>query len=87
MVGLNFAMNHRESAMSYAGEKPQLNWRSPFDGWETDRSLREAEQRPPRLDFHQASSHLTQKGPGYYLILLRNEIKHRSLRGKPGLLP
>ncbi len=39
-----------------------------------------------RLDFHQASMHLKQKGAGYYLILLRNEIRHRSLREKPAIL-
>ena len=35
-----------------------------------------------RLDFHRAASHLSQKKPGYYLILLRNELRHRSLRRK-----
>lgn len=38
------------------------------------------------LDFHQASIHLKQKSPGYYLILLRSEIKHRSLREKPTIV-
>lgn len=38
-----------------------------------------------RLDFRHASGHLSQKRPGYYLILLRNEIRHRSLRDKPTL--
>ncbi|MBI4323748.1 MAG: hypothetical protein HY674_00630 [Chloroflexi bacterium] len=45
-----------------------------------------AEPLPGRLDFHQASTHLKQKGSGYYLILLRNEIRHRSLREKPAIL-
>lgn len=72
--------------MSFSGEKPQLGRRSAAEGWESDRILRQSSQEVPRLDFHHASSHLSQKGPGYYLILLRNEIKHRSLRGKPGLL-
>ena len=48
--------------------------RVPFSEWRADSG---------NLDFHQASSHLKQKGPGYYLILLRNELKHRSLRDKP----
>ena len=38
-----------------------------------------------RLDFRHASSHLNEKRPGYYLILLRNELRHRSLRDKPTL--
>jgi hypothetical protein len=42
-------------------------------------------QRSLRLDFRYGSSHLTQKKPGYYLLLLRNEIRHRSLREKPTL--
>jgi len=40
---------------------------------------------PSRLDFRHASSHLSQKRPGYYLILLRNELRHRSLRSKPSI--
>ena len=35
-----------------------------------------------RLEYHQASGHLKERGPGYYLILLRNELRHRSLRSK-----
>jgi hypothetical protein len=38
-----------------------------------------------RLDFRRVSSHLSQKRPGYYLILLRNELRHRSFRDKPAL--
>ncbi|MBI2950351.1 MAG: hypothetical protein HYY23_22195 [Verrucomicrobia bacterium] len=72
--------------MSFAGDKPQLKRWSPAEGWESDRTLRRDSAEASRVDFHHASSHLSQKGPGYYLILLRNEIKHRSLRGKPGLL-
>ncbi len=33
-----------------------------------------------RLDFHHFSNHLSRKKPGYYLILLRSELRHRSLR-------
>jgi hypothetical protein len=38
-----------------------------------------------RLDFRHLSSHISQRKPGYYLILLRNELRHRSLRVKPAL--
>ncbi len=38
-----------------------------------------------RVEFRHASSHLKEKRPGYYLILLRHEIRHRSLREKPAL--
>jgi len=72
--------------MSFAGDKPQLNQWSPTESWESDRVRRRDSEEASRVDFHHASSHLSQKGPGYYLILLRNEIKHRSLRGKPSLL-
>ena len=41
-----------------------------------------ATQAPMRLDFRHASGHLKEKRPGYYLILLRHEIRHRSLREK-----
>jgi hypothetical protein len=36
-----------------------------------------------RLSFLRASGHLGQREPGYYLILLRTELRHRSLRRKP----
>jgi hypothetical protein len=38
-----------------------------------------------RVEFRHASGHLGEKRPGYYLIMLRNEIRHRSLREKPAL--
>ena len=38
--------------------------------------------RDTRLSFHQASGHLAEREPGYYLILLRTELRHRSLRRK-----
>ena len=49
-------------------------------------AMRIPEQQPsgPRLDFPYVSSHLRQEKPGYYLILLRNELRHRSLRRKCG---
>jgi hypothetical protein len=40
-----------------------------------------------RLDFHHLCNHAAQAKPGFYLILLRTEIRHRSLRDKPPLLP
>lgn len=39
----------------------------------------------PRLDFRHLSSHISQRKPGYYLVLLRSEIRHRSLREKPAV--
>jgi hypothetical protein len=47
---------------------------------------RETAQFLSRLDFRHFSSHISQKKPGYYLILLRNELRHRSLREKPALV-
>lgn len=38
-----------------------------------------------RVEFRHASGHLGEKRPGFYLILLRNEIRHRTLRDKPAL--
>lgn len=58
-------------------------------GWQIrieDRSHREAAQFLSKLDFRHISNHLSQKRPGYYLILLRNEIRHRTLREKPALV-
>jgi hypothetical protein len=46
---------------------------------------RETAQFLSRLDFRHISNHLSQKRPGYYLILLRNELRHRSLREKPAV--
>ena len=39
-----------------------------------------------RLDFRAASNHLRQKEPGFYLVLLRKEIRRRNLRGKSVML-
>jgi len=47
---------------------------------------RETAQFLARLDFRHISNHLSQKKPGYYLILLRNELRHRSLRDKPAFM-
>lgn len=38
-----------------------------------------------RLDFRHLSSHISQRKPGYYLILLRSELRHRTLRDKPAV--
>ncbi len=46
-------------------------------------SRSENDQTVFRLNFRHASTHLSQKRPGYYLILLRSELRHRSLREKP----
>jgi hypothetical protein len=40
-------------------------------------------QASPRVDFQHLSSHASRAKPGFYLILLRTEIKHRTLREKP----
>ncbi len=39
-----------------------------------------------RLDFRHVSNHISPRRPGFYLILLRNELRHRSLREKPTLI-
>ena len=52
----------------------------------TIRSGKEAAQLSEQLgisshvDFHHASNHLSQREAGYYLILLRRELHHRSLK-------
>ena len=65
----------QESSLAISG------WHSRND----ESAPRETTRFPARLDFRQASNHLSQKKPGYYLILLRNELRHRSLRDKPCL--
>jgi len=45
------------------------------------------DEGPRRLDFHQLCNHGTKNRPGFYLMLLRTEIRHRSLREKPLLPP
>jgi hypothetical protein len=39
-----------------------------------------------RLDFRRVSNHISPRRPGFYLILVRNELRHRSLREKPTLI-
>lgn len=56
---------------------------SPWQARKDDAVHREAAQILSRLDFRHISSHLNQRKPGYYLMLLRSEIRHRSLRDKP----
>jgi hypothetical protein len=58
---------------------------SPWQVWSDDVAHVETAQVLSRLDFRHLSNHISQKRPGYYLILLRNEIRHRSLRDKPAL--
>jgi hypothetical protein len=43
-------------------------------------------QEPVRMSFRQASNHLNPERSGYYLILLRNELRRRSLRVKPAVV-
>jgi hypothetical protein len=60
-----------------------------FSGWQSrkdDTVQRETAQFLSRLDFRHFSSHISQKKPGYYLILLRSELRHRTLRDKPALV-
>ena len=59
-----------------------LGWQNRKD----DALQRETAQFLNRLDFRHFSSHLSQKKPGYYLILLRTELRHRTLRDKPALV-
>jgi hypothetical protein len=58
---------------------------SPWQARRDDAVHQETAEFLSRLDFRHISSHINQKKPGYYLILLRNEIRHRSLREKPAL--
>jgi hypothetical protein len=55
--------------------------------WQRDGETGQRDSAPlvSRLDFRHLSSHLSQKRPGYYLIMLRNELRHRSIREKPAL--
>lgn len=58
---------------------------SPWQARKDDALHRETAQFLSRLDFRHISNHLSQRKPGYYLMLLRSEIRHRSLREKPAL--
>ncbi len=74
--------------MQLINDQPQDS-AAALSGWQNrkDEALnRETAQFLARLDFRHISNHLSQKKPGYYLILLRNELRHRSLREKPVLL-
>jgi hypothetical protein len=71
--------------MPYVNENQRENL-SPRSAAAMDRSLMAPDPNAHRLDFRHASAHLSQKRPGYYLILLRNKIRHRSLREKPSLI-
>jgi hypothetical protein len=50
----------------------------------TDPSL--LPRRAARLDFRHASGHLNQERPGYYLTLLRYELRHCSLSEQAAVL-
>ena len=73
--------------MQLINEQPQQSAEanSPWQSRRDDTVQRETAQFLSRLDFRHLSSHISQKKPGYYLILLRNELRHRSLREKPAL--
>ena len=58
---------------------------SPWQGRRDDSVHQETAQFLSRLDFRHLSSHISQPRPGFYLILLRKELRHRSLREKPAL--
>ncbi|MFO1498820.1 MAG: hypothetical protein U1G07_10580 [Verrucomicrobiota bacterium] len=66
-------------------QQPSPEAASPWQSKRDDSVQRETAQFLSRLDFRHFSSHISQKKPGYYLILLRNELRHRSLRDKPAL--
>lgn len=72
----DMAFEHNNPHSGFAG----------FESGEPEVTESEAESDSPRLDFRHASNHLNQKRPGYYLILLRTELRHRSLREKPTLI-
>ena len=65
---------------------PESPAESPWQSRRDDALHQDTAHFLSRLDFRHLSSHLSQKKPGYYLILLRNEIRHRSLRDKPALI-
>ncbi len=58
---------------------PEQKWGGLRSGSDIAQAL-DLQAPGSRLEFHCASSHLSQRKPGYYLILLRNELRHRSLR-------
>ena len=58
---------------------------APWQERKDDAVRQETAEFLSRLDFRHISSHINQKKPGYYLMLLRNELRHRSLREKPAL--
>jgi hypothetical protein len=82
-VGLEFA--NSAAVMQMINDQPQQSAvaASPWQGRRDDAVQRETAQFLSRLDFRHISSHINQRKPGYYLILLRSEIRHRSLRDKP----
>jgi hypothetical protein len=74
--------------MPTTNDCPPESAAAALPGWhhrKDDAVQRETAQFLSRLDFRHISSHLNQKKPGYYLILLRSELRHRSLREKPSV--
>lgn len=63
-----------------------MRTRSSQQNWVGLRSRRGAVQvseqqlPPPHLGFRSSSRDLSYAKPGYYLILLRNKLRHRALR-------
>ena len=84
-VGLDFAISDGVMPMmkdqAREGDVAVSGWQRRKDApfrQETARFL-------SKVDFRRGSSHISQKKPGYYLILLRTELRHRSLRDKRSL--
>jgi len=70
--------------MQATNEEQDCEWQAAASGSSAIIAT-EPESHDTRVEFRHASGHLGEKRPGFYLILLRNEIRHRSLRDKPTL--
>jgi hypothetical protein len=82
-VGLEFANSVAVMQMINPHPDQATVASSPWQSRRDDTVHRETAQFLSRLDFRHISSHINQKRPGYYLMLLRTELRHRSLRDKP----
>ncbi len=82
-LGLEFADS--VTVMQMINDQPPGSVAAPWQARRDDAVQQETAEFLSRLDFRHISSHISQRKPGYYLILLRNEIRHRSLRDKPAL--
>jgi hypothetical protein len=85
LVGLEFASSATVMQMINPPQQEDVG-SCPWQFRRDDAAQPGAAQFLSRLHFRHLSSHISQKRPGYYLILLRNEIRHRSLREKPALI-